>query len=175
MTLLSFKDILEQVKSLPTRTVALVVAEDEHSQEAVFKVEKDGLLNTLFVGNRQAIHAVAGKLGHSIPDERIFDAENPVTAAETGVRLVREGPADFLMKGHLETAELLKPVLNKETGLSKGGVMSHMSFNEIPSYHKLLVTTDGGMMTYPTLQQKKHIIENAVEALHMLGCQKPKV
>ena len=53
--------------------------------------------------------------------------------------------------------------------------MSHFVINEIPNYHKLLVTTDGGMLMYPDLEQKKHIIENAVDTLISLGYDKPKV
>jgi phosphate butyryltransferase len=53
--------------------------------------------------------------------------------------------------------------------------MSHVSIQEVPSYHKLLITTDGGMMMYPDLEQKKKIIENAVEVLHSLGYENPKV
>lgn len=175
MVLRTFDDVRQQVKGAAYRTVVLVGAEDEHSQEAIFKVVEDGLVQAVFVGDRDGIHAVAQKLGKTIPEDRIYDAATPQEAAERGVQLIHEGVADFLMKGKLETADLLKPVINKETGLSKGGVMSHMSFNQVPTYHKLLVTTDGGMMTYPTLPQKRCIIENAVEALHALGCEKPKV
>lgn len=175
MVLRSFDDVRQQVKGTSPRTVALVAAQDEHSQEAIFKVEEEGLIQAVFVGERAAIQAVAQKLGKTIPDDKIYDAATPQEAAQVGVRLIHEGKADFLMKGKLETADLLKPVINKETGLSKGGVMSHVAFNQVPAYHKLLITTDGGMMTYPTLQQKKCIIENAVEALHALGCETPKV
>lgn len=176
MVLKTFEDIHARVKSAAAvKTVVLVRAEDEHSQEAIFQVERDGLLKAVFVGNRAAIKETAQKLGHTIEDARIYDAEDPASAAALGVTLIREGKADFLMKGKLETGELLKAVVNKETGLSKGSVMSHMAVNQIPSYHKLLVTTDGGMLPYPPLEQKKYIIENAVTALHALGYDDPKV
>ena len=79
------------------------------------------------------------------------------------------------MKGKMETAQILKPAVNKETGLGTGRVMSHFVFDELPHYHKLLVTTDGGMMTYPTLEQKAQIIENTVETLKALGYENPKI
>ena len=176
MILKTFEELHALVRGAEEiRTVALVRAEDEHSQEAVFQVERDGLLKAVFIGNRQAIHETAQSLGQTIDDERIYDAEDPVSAAALSVQLVREGKADFLMKGKLETGELLKAVVNKTDGLSEGGVMSHIAVNEIPSYHKLLVTTDGGMLPYPTLEQKKHIVENAAAALRALGYECPKV
>ncbi|MBP2651655.1 MAG: phosphate butyryltransferase [Firmicutes bacterium] len=79
------------------------------------------------------------------------------------------------MKGKIQTADLLKAVVNKEKGLRTGSVMSHVVLHEIPTYHKLLVITDGGMMMYPNLAEKKQIIENAVNSLLSLGYDKPKV
>lgn len=176
MVLKTFDELLEHVKKMPrVKTVALVMAQDEHSLEAVFQVEKEGLLQALYIGDRQAIEQAAQKMGRAIPEERIYQADSPELAAQLGVELIREGKADYLMKGKLETGELLKPVVNKEKGLSKGGVMSHVAVNQIPMYHKLLLTTDGGMVPYPTLEQKKQLIDNAVEVLHGLGYEKPKV
>jgi phosphate butyryltransferase len=79
------------------------------------------------------------------------------------------------MKGKLETAQMLKPVVNKETGLGRGGLMSNFVIFQAPRYHKLLVVTDGGMVMYPTLEQKKAIIENTVGTLKALGYENPKI
>lgn len=176
MVLKSFEDIhaLVKRKKQPGR-VALVRAEDPHALEAVLQVADEGLIDALYIGNRRAIHAVAAELGHTVDDAAILEAEDPASAAVLGVKLVREGKADFLMKGKMETAELLKPVVNKENGLSKNGVMSHAAVNQVPRYHKLLVTTDGGMLPYPTLEQKVGIVNNAVHLLNALGYEKPNV
>jgi len=88
---------------------------------------------------------------------------------------VRTGKAHFLMKGLLDTSVLLKAVVDKEHGLGKGGVMSHFTIFEVPTYHKLLVPVDGGMVTYPTLEQKKCIIENTVNTMCDMGYDCPKV
>jgi phosphate butyryltransferase len=79
------------------------------------------------------------------------------------------------MKGKLETDEMLKPVVNKESGIGTGRLMSLFVIFESPYYHKLLVVTDGGMVTYPTLEQKKAIIENTVGTLEALGYENPKI
>ena len=78
------------------------------------------------------------------------------------------------MKGKLDSAVLLRAVANKETGLGKGGVMSSFMLFEVPNYHKLISVVDGGMVAYPTLEQKKAIIENTVGALRDLGYVCPK-
>lgn len=171
-----FEELLALVDTkADKKTVALVRAEDDHALEAVAEVVKKGLIDAILVGNREAIKKTAEKIGFSVTDDQIVDAEDPESAAAEGVKLIREGRADFLMKGKLETSQMLRPVVNKQTGLNKGGVMSHVSLTEVPAYHKMVLTTDGGMLPYPTLEQKKHIIENAVYVMNRLGYEEPKV
>lgn len=171
-----FEELLALVDTkADKKTVALVRAEDDHALEAVAEVVKKGLIDAVLVGNREAIKKTAEKIGFSVTDDQIVDAEDPESAAAEGVKLIREGRADFLMKGKLETSQMLRPVVNKQTGLNKGGVMSHVSLTEVPAYHKMVLTTDGSMLPYPTLEQKKHIIENAVYVMNRLGYEEPKV
>jgi len=100
---------------------------------------------------------------------------NTAEAARLAVELVKNGTVDFIIKGCLDTSVLLKAVVNREEGLGTGRLMSHIAFNEVRTYHKLLITTDGGMNLYPDVNQKQQIIENAVEVLKKLGYDKPKV
>jgi len=79
------------------------------------------------------------------------------------------------MKGRMQTADLLRQVVNKETGLQVGKIMSHVGLFQVPNYHKVVVLTDGGMLLQPDLEQKVKIINNAVDVLHALGYEDPKV
>ena len=126
------------------------------------------------MGYKPIIARVLAEMGETVPAADIYDVPD-LTEDAAAAALVREGKADLLMKGKLDTAVLLKAVVNKEHGLGKGGVMSHFSIFEVPGYHKLLCPVDGGMMTYPTLEQKKAIIENTVGVLHAMGYECPKV
>ena len=114
-------------------------------------------------------------MGETVAEENIYDYPDLKDAAEFAVKLVKEGKADFLMKGKLDTAVILKAVVNKEHGLGQGRTMSHFTMFEVPTYHKILVPVDGGMVTYPTLEQKKDIIDNTVETLISMGYDCPKV
>ncbi|MPM46116.1 Phosphate acetyltransferase [bioreactor metagenome] len=96
-------------------------------------------------------------------------------AAAKAVELVSKGEAQFLMKGILGTADLLKAVLNKEAGLKTSNLLSHVMIYEVPTYHKLLFLTDGGMVPYPELKDKIGIINNAVKVAHSLQIEKPMV
>jgi len=114
-------------------------------------------------------------MGTSVPENDIIDESDSENAAKRAVCLFNEGKTDFLMKGKLDSAVLLRAVANKGTGLGKGGIMSSFMLFQVPNYHKLLSVVDGGMVAYPTLEQKKAIIENTVGALRDLGYVCPKV
>ncbi len=176
MVLKNFDALVEKVKSFPEpMRVILAAAGDEHSLEAIAHAMGEGIVKPVLVGDQAKIDEILAKLGVEIPAEDIYDVPDADAAAKRAVELVHEGKGDFIMKGKMETAQILRPVVNKETGLGTGRVMSHFVFDELPHYHKLLVTTDGGMMTYPTLEQKKEIIENTVETLKALGYECPKI
>jgi phosphate butyryltransferase len=172
----SFDEMNRRVRQgVSARRVAVANAADRHTLEAVMSLRDEGVIRPLLVGERAAILRILSELETAVEDGDIFDAPSATEAAACAVRLVREGSADFIMKGHMETSDLLRAVVNKEQGLNLGRLMSHLAVNEVPGYHKLLVTTDGGMALSPTLEQKKAIILNAVDSLHALGYVEPKV
>ncbi|MDR1621760.1 MAG: bifunctional enoyl-CoA hydratase/phosphate acetyltransferase [Synergistaceae bacterium] len=176
MVLRDFDELIRKVKdSGSPRRVVVAAAADEHSLEAVLRAQKDGMVTPVLVGDKAKIAEALSKLGASVPEQDIYDAPEAEPAAAKAVSLVREGKGDFLMKGKLETAQMLKPVVNKESGLGTGRLMSHFAFFQSPRYPKLLAIVDGGMVPYPTLEQKKAIIESSVGVLKNLGYENPRV
>jgi phosphate butyryltransferase len=176
MVIKNFDELIEKVQSFEGRKkVAVAAAHDEHAMEAVFHAAENNIVEPVFIGYKEKIKEIAAKLGKTVSDDSIIETADDLEAAAKAVELARNGQVDFIMKGKLQTADLLRAVVDKEKGLRTGKVMSHVSIQEVPSYHKLLITTDGGMMMYPDLEQKKKIIENAVEVLHSLGYENPKV
>ena len=176
MVLKNFAQLEELVKGMSSpQRMALAVAADEHSLEAAMAATAEGLVVPVLVGDAGKIRALLAKMGQQVPEADIYDEPDEVAACEKAVALVREGKADFLMKGKVDTKVILKAVVNREHGLGLGGVMSHVTIFEVPAYHKLFAPVDGGMVTYPTLEQKKGIIENTVAVLHKLGYDCPKV
>ncbi|MDR2892685.1 MAG: bifunctional enoyl-CoA hydratase/phosphate acetyltransferase [Deltaproteobacteria bacterium] len=172
----NWDEVINSVKKLPSvQRVVVAAAHDEHTLEAVRDVVKDGLVAPVLVGDKAKITELLSKLALKVNDADIYDEPDVEKAAALAVQLVREGKGDFLMKGILETSQLLKAVVNKETGLGRGRLMSHISYMEVPAYHKMVISTDGGMVLYPTLEQKKDVLLNAVDMLHALGYDKPKV
>ena len=172
----SFDDLIKKVQNLGSKKkVAVVSAQDEHTLEAVFKAKKDNIVEPILIGNKKKIIEILSRLHESVLEESIINVESDSEAAEKAVELINENKADFIMKGKIQTADLLRAVVNKENGLRTGKVMSHIVIHEIPTYHKLLAVTDGGMMMYPSLDEKKQILENAVSTFLALGYENPKV
>lgn len=176
MVYTSFDELIAKQKAAPRAArMAVAAAGDEHTIEAVLHARKEGIVRPVLVGDKTAIDAALAHFGETVPNGDIYDVPDAAESAKFAVSLVREGKADFLMKGKLDTSVMLRPVVNKETGLGKGGVMSHFTIFQIPGYHKLLAVVDGGMVPYPTLEQKKCIIENTVGALRDMGYDEVKV
>lgn len=176
MVIKNFDELIRKVANYKEKKkVAVVAAHDEHTLEAVFKAKEDGVVEPILIGRKDKIKEILDKHNFTLSDEFIIDIEDESQAAYKAVELVNENKANSIMKGKIQTADLLKAVVDKERGIRTGRLMTHFAVLEVPTYHKLLAITDGGMVMYPTLEQKKGIIQNAVDVLLSLGYEKPKV
>lgn len=169
-------ELVEKAKNSPKRKIAVAAAEDEHVLEALKIAVKENVVEPVLVGDKTEIEKIAKKVDFDLTGiEIIHNEKGADISAQIAVSLVKKGEADVLMKGFVGTGTLLKAVLDKENGLRKGNVLSHMAFFETPYYHKLLGVTDVAMNIAPDLDTKVHIINNAVEACHKIGISMPKV
>jgi len=164
-----FNQLLDIAKTKKKMKLSVAAAQDGEVLLAVESARKMGLIDAILVGDAAKIKEIAGACSIDLSNYEIEDVKSTEDAAMTAVMLVSEGKADFLMKGLLSTAEILRAVLNKEKGLRGGNLLSHVMVYSVPTYHKLLFLTDGGMVTYPDLQQKVQIVKNAVQVAKALG------
>ncbi|KZL90907.1 bifunctional enoyl-CoA hydratase/phosphate acetyltransferase [Clostridium magnum] len=172
----NFNQLIEKVQNDKSqKRVAVVAAQDEHTLEAVLKAKKDNIVKPILIGDKIKIQKILAELKVNLEDSSIINVEDDSEAAMKAVELIRENKADFIMKGKIQTADLLKAVVNKEKGLRTGNVISHIAMYEVPTYHKLLAITDGGMMMYPNVEEKKQIVENAVNTFVAMGYETPNV
>ncbi|SFN95310.1 phosphate butyryltransferase [Proteiniclasticum ruminis] len=171
----SFSEIYEKIKgSDRQRVIAVAAAEDEPVLQAVTKAKELGLCNAVLVGDEEKILSLLSEL--SLENTfKIIGEKNPAKAARIAANLVREGECDILMKGLVDTKSLLRAVLDKETGLATGNLISHIAAFEVPGYDRMLFVTDAAMNTYPGLKEKVGILTNAVSFVKSLGVETPKV
>ncbi|MBZ4644755.1 MAG: phosphate butyryltransferase [Petroclostridium sp.] len=171
----SMKEIIDFSKNLGKKKIAVAVAQDEDVLQSIHQAYNLGLIDVSLVGDKEKIFQIADKLNIDVSRYDIVKELDKVKAARIAVDMVSSGRADVLMKGMINTADLLKVVLDKDIGLRTNRVLSHIAVIEIENYHKLLFVTDGGMNIAPDLKQKADIIQNAVNVANSLGIEKPKV
>lgn len=176
MELTSYDVLIEKAKTLPKKgVVAVAAAADQHVIEATLEAKNEGIAEPVLVGDDAIIRGILRGMDLNPSDFQIVAPAGGLNEAETAVELIKNGEANVLMKGMLETTDLLRPVVKRENNLRTGQVMSHLSFNKFDAYHKIICNTDGGMTPYPNLEQKKGILLNVVDAFHKLGYELPKV
>ena len=169
-------DFLELAQSFSRRArIAVAGAQDENVLESVRMAQKMNIVEPILYGNTEEIEKTAKFLGIKLDGMEIVHAPNLLEAGKMAVRGVAEGKAELLMKGKIKTSELMSLVLQKEYGLRTGRTLSAVSVLEVPSYHKLLIISDGGIVISPDLKQKRDIVENAVMVARTLGVDTPKV
>lgn len=155
------------------RRVAVVCPNDHSSQEAVARALDEGIADILIVGADEEAKAFFAKYGERIES---VDASDVDEAATKAVALVREGRADVLMKGLLNTDNLLRAVLNKEMGiLPKGRVLTHIACAQMPQYDRLLFCTDVAVIPRPTKEQREEQLRYVLELCRTMGVEKPRV
>jgi len=168
-------ELVEQAKSKRTRKMVVAAAHDDDVLQAVKNAQAEGIIVPILIGDAKKITEIAKEIDFDISNIEVIDMADPYETAAKATSLIRKGRAEFLMKGLVSTGTLLKSVLDKELGLRKGELLSHVAIFESPYYHKLLGVTDAAMNVEPDLQGKIGIIKNAVEVFHKLGNPNPKV
>lgn len=171
----TFEDMVKQASSTELKTISVAVAEDTEVLKAVKKAEEDGIVKAILVGQKVKIEEAAAEIDYDLSNAVIYDEPTAKSASHKAVKIVAEGEADFLMKGLVGTATILRALLTKEYGLRQDSLLSHAAVLDLEKLDRLIVMSDGGMNMYPDLKQKKQIIENSVEVLHAMGVEEPKV
>jgi len=134
-----------------------------------------GLIKPLLVGPAARIREIAASEGIDLGDLEIVDVPHSNASAAKAVGLIKEGRAEILMKGSLHTDELMSAIVSREGGLRTARRISHVFVMDVPTYHKVLIVTDGAINIAPTLEDKVDICQNAIDLAISLGLEKPKV
>ena len=169
-------DIFDELKSCNEKAVLSVAA--AHDEEVLLAVKdacEMNIIKAILIGEEAKIRKIANEIKFDLTDVEVINECDLKLCAEKAVKLVSSGKADYVMKGLLDTSIILKEVLNKEYGLRTDSLLSHVMIYEVPSYHKLLILTDGGMNINPDVSQKKKIVDNAIKAAKSLGIDTVKV
>ena len=170
-----YERLIARCKALTPVPTAVAHPCDESSLKGVVEAAELGILQPILVGPRARIEAVAAQFQLDISSYEIVDAPHSHAAAEMAVQLVREGKAELLMKGSLHTDELMGAVVRTGTGLRTERRISHAFIMDVPNLDRPLIVTDAAINIFPTLEDKVHIVQNAIDLVRALGLDQPKV
>jgi phosphate acetyltransferase len=170
-----YRRLLELCSQLPATVAAVAHPCDETSLKGAVEAAELGLLMPILVGPQTKIEALAKQFSIDLSKYQIVNSPHSHAAAETAVQLVREGKAEMLMKGSLHTDELMGAVVARDTGLRTERRISHCFIMDVPTLEQPLIITDAAVNIFPTLEDKVHIVQNAIDLAHALGKPQPKV
>jgi phosphate acetyltransferase len=170
-----FHQFLERCKSLPAVTTAVVWPMSEVAMQGAVEAAAARLIEPTMIGPAEAMKELAAKIGVDISAFPVVDADTEAKAADAAVVMCRAGKFEALMKGSLHTDELLMPAMDRTTGLRTDRRISHVFIMDTPAYARTLLITDAAINITPELEDKIHIIQNAIDLAHALGIPEPKV
>lgn len=170
-----FRALLARTAGLKPLPTAIAHPCDASAIGAAVEAAEAGLITPILVGPKTKITAAAAAAKVNIGPYRLVDAPHSEAAAAQAVSLVTRGEAALLMKGSLHTDELLHAVLAPEAGLRTGRRLSHVYLFDVPAYPRPLLVTDAAVNICPSLEDKRDIIQNAIDLAHVMGIDVPRV
>jgi phosphate acetyltransferase len=171
----AFQDLIEKCRDLEPISVAVCHPCSETALAGAIEAAQLGLIRPVLVGPRQRIVSLAETAGYDISPYEIIDSEHSHQSAEKAVKLCRMGETEALMKGSLHTDEMMGAVVKGDTGLRTASRISHVFVIDVPTYPRPLFITDAAINIFPNLEDKVHILNNAVDLAHALEIAEPKV
>ncbi len=170
-----FEDIIamKYKEGQPKRKVAVVSADSDYVIGAILQAYEEGLVEPVLIGNKDKICEILKDMNCSYPFE-IMDAGTPEECISTMLELVHGGKVDAVMKGLIETRDLMSAIV-KDPEFRSDGIITSMCIYKIKNYPKILGILDAGIVMYPTLEQKAALVKTSVECFHKMGYERPKV
>ncbi len=167
--------LVSRAKGLPAIDMAVVHPCDLESLKGALMAAEAGLIDPILIGPEPKIRSIALEPGLDLKQYRIVNVKHSHDSAAMAVTLIRNGDAEALMKGSLHTDELMAEVVSRAAGLRTSRRISHVFLMDVPTYPRPIMITDAAINIAPTLEEKVHIIQNAIDLAHIIGIPQPKV
>ena len=175
MKIASFDDLLTLARQVGPVSIVVVAAHDPEVLRAVDQAQQEGIVRATLIGDWPAIEALSAQTGADLSNATLVHEPDPRQAARRAIRLVREGQAQVVVKGQIKTAELLSAALNRDIGIRRRGLLTHVGVFELPGMERLIYLSDSGVVVYPDVYQKLEIINNVVAVARLFGVNEPRV
>ncbi len=170
-----FRQIIAKAEKLEQIITAVVHPVDANSLGGAVAAAKAGLIVPVLIGPEHKIRATAEEAGLDLSPYRLVATAHSDAAAAKAVAMAQKGEVNALMKGSLHTDEFMHPIVHSTDGLRTGRRLSHVFLLDVPGQDRPLLITDGAINIAPDLEEKRDIVQNAIDMAHALGITLPKV
>jgi phosphate butyryltransferase len=171
----SLDELVAAARSEGPASIAVAAGQDPDVLQALKQAQSMGLAEGILVGDRSRMEPMVEKVGLELAPDQLIHEPDQARAAKKAIGLIREGRASLLMKGKINTSTLIRAVLDRETGLRTGRLLSQVIVFQVPGIQRLMVMTDAAINIAPNLAQKAEICRNAIEVAHAIGVTKPNL
>lgn len=171
----NFRQLIAKAETLEPIVTAVVHPVDANSLGGAVAATQANLITPVLIGPERKIRAVAEDAHLDISPYRLVPTEHSDAAAAEAVKMARKGEVRALMKGSLHTDEFMHPIVRGESGLRSERRLSHVFLLDVPTYDRPLFVTDGAINISPNLEEKRDIVQNAIDMAHALDIAAPKV
>ncbi|MCW1918058.1 bifunctional enoyl-CoA hydratase/phosphate acetyltransferase [Rhodobacter sp. KR11] len=164
-----FEALVARAKALAPLPTAVVCPDEANSLGGALLAAREGIIAPILIGNAARIAQTATEIGTDLTGIEIIDTATDQQAAAHACALVHEGRARAVMKGHLHTDDLLKPMLDKAQGLRIGRRFTHVFVMDVPGQAEPILVSDAAINIAPDLATKVDICQNAIDLARALG------
>lgn len=173
--IVDYSEMLEAAAAVGPVSAVIVAAQEYEALVAVCTAQERGIIDPILIGDRHHILQLAQERGLDLSAIPLIHQPDSASAADEAMRVVARGEARVAVKGQVQTSVFLHAALRHEAGLRTGRLISHAGIYEIPGFDRLLLIADGGVVLYPTREQKVEIVSNSITVAKALGMEQPKV
>lgn len=172
--LYDMRRVLAGARDLKPARMVVVNPYDAATLEAVSQAAGEGVVHPLMVGSARRIAEAARGIGVDRGNFNVLDTEES-SVLERGASLLRDGEADFIMKGMVGTGTFIHVLLDPRWGVRTENILSHVGMMEIPGTGRVFLMSDAAINILPNFSRKIQIVRNAVNAARRIGITDPRV
>lgn len=167
--------LFQQALDMPKLKLGLVCPENEESLSSAVALANHGIAEPILIGSLEKMAKIAEIIHADLTHYHVIDIPDESAAAEQAIQMASRYEIEALMKGSLHTNTFMSKVVSRSAGLRTDRRITHVMLVDVPAYHKLLVYSDVAFNIYPGLEEKKDIVQNAIDFTISLGVSLPKV
>ncbi|AAU03515.1 phosphate acetyltransferase [Rickettsia typhi] len=163
-----FINLLLRADGLKPIKTAVVHPIDKESLLGAVRAAQFNVIKPVLIGPQHKIESVAKVNDVDLENYQVINAEHSHEAAKKAVELAKKREVSAIMKGALHTDELMSAVVYKENGLRTERRISHAFLMAVATFPKPFIITDAAINIRPTLEDKRDIVQNAIDLMHMI-------